>query len=240
MELSDELLFRANGPLLQALRGQGRDEPFALAEGPLLEALRGQRREELKRIAVACAESLECPGATQVVPGEGNPYARIVLVGEAPGEQEDREGLPFVGRSGQLLDRILSEAELRREDVWITNAVKCRPVLFEGDRMRNRPPKVSEVRAWSACLHEELRRIGPQVLVGLGAVAGKALLGQDFKLTQERGTWRQDMVLGTDTLVTWHPAYLLRQKGEAYEQRLGEAIADLRKAAARLRTLLSP
>lgn len=194
----------------------------------------------LRRIALECAAGLDCPGATQVVPGEGNPQARIVLVGEAPGEQEDRDGRPFVGRSGQLLDRILSEAEVPREEVWITNAVKCRPVLFEGDRMRNRPPKVSEVRAWSACLHEELRLIGPQVLVGLGAVAGRALLGQDFKLTQERGRWHRDALLGTETLVTWHPAYLLRQKGEVFEQRLGEAIADMREASSRLRSLSSP
>lgn len=191
-------------------------------------------------MALECAAGLDCPGATQVVPGEGNPHARIVLVGEAPGEQEDREGRPFVGRSGQLLDRILGEAELPREEVWITNAVKCRPVLFEGDRMRNRPPKVSEVRAWSACLKSELSVIGPQVLVGLGAVAGRALLGADFKLTQERGRWRRDVMLGTETLVTWHPAYLLRQTGEAYERRLEEAIADMREASSRLRSLSSP
>jgi DNA polymerase len=106
--------------------------------------------------------------------------------------------------------------------------------------MRNRPPKVSEVRAWSGCLHEELRLIAPRVLVGLGAVAGRALLGQDFKLTSERGQWRRNPVLGTEVLVTWHPAYLLRQKGEVYERRLGEAIADLAGAAQHLRTLSSP
>ena len=196
--------------------------------------------ERLRRIALECAAGQSCPGATQVVPGEGDPRAALVLVGEAPGEQEDREGRPFVGRAGKLLDRILSEAGLERAELWITNAVKCRPVLFEGDRMRNRPPKVSEVRAWSACLHEELRLIEPRVLVGLGAVAGRALLGQDFKLTQERGQWKRDPVLGTATLVTWHPAYLLRQKGEAYERLLGEAVADMKEAASHLQPLSSP
>ncbi len=197
--------------------------------------------EELRRLAEACGADLDCPGATQVVAGEGNPHARIVVVGEAPGEQEDREGRPFVGRAGQLLDRLLEEAGLAREAVWITNVVKCRPVLFEGDRMRNRPPKISEIRAWNACLHEELRLIDPQVLLGLGAVAGRALVGPNFKLQQERGQWRKDLVLGTDTLITWHPAYLLRQKGEAYEHRLGEAIADMKEASARLLALsLSP
>jgi DNA polymerase len=216
------------------------DEAGNQAEWTLQQAIQRQRRAELKRIAQECAAGLDCPGATQVVPGEGNPYAAIVLLGEAPGEQEDRDGRPFVGRAGQLLDRMLGEAALGRDAVWITNAVKCRPVLFEGDRMRNRPPKVSEVRAWSACLHDELKLISPRVLVGLGAVAGRALLGPEFKLTQERGRWRQDQVLGVETLVTWHPAYLLRQKGEAYEHRLGEAIADLKEAASRLQLLSSP
>lgn len=195
--------------------------------------------EELRRLALDCAAGLDCPGATQVVPGEGNPRAEIVLVGEAPGEQEDREGRPFVGRSGQVLDRILGESGLHRERIWITNAVKCRPVLFEGDRIRNRPPRASELQAWSACLHAELRRISPQIVVGLGAVAGRVLLGPEFKLTQERGLWRKDQILGTETLVTWHPAFLLRQKGEAYERHLAEAIADLKEAASRLRTLSS-
>lgn len=196
--------------------------------------------EELRRLAEGCAAGLRCPGATQVVPGEGDPFAPIVFVGEAPGEQEDREGRPFVGPAGRLLDRILEEAGLARDAVWITNAVKCRPVLFEGDRMRNRPPKVSEIRAWSACLAEELRLIAPRMLVGLGAVAGRALLGPSFRLTEERGRWRRDALLGVATLVTWHPAYVLRQKGEAYERLLGETIGDVREAAQHLRSLSSP
>lgn len=190
-------------------------------------------------IARDCAAGLDCPGATQVVPGEGNPSAGIVLVGEAPGEQEDREGRPFVGRAGKLLDGMLQEAGLPRDAVWITNAVKCRPILFEGDRMRNRPPKVSEVRAWSGCLHQELRLIAPRVLVGLGAVAGRAILGPDFKLTQERGQWRIDPVLGVEAIVTWHPAYLLRQTGESYARRVEEAVSDLREALARFKRLSS-
>lgn len=192
-------------------------------------------RDELRRLALECGASLACPGATQVVPGEGNPQARLILIGEAPGEQEDREGRPFVGRAGKLLDRILAEAGGSRGDVWITNAVKCRPVLCEGERLKNRPPRASEVRAWSVCLHEEIRRIGPQVLVGLGAVAGRALLGPAFKLTQERGQWRKDVMVGTDVLITWHPAFLLRQTGESYDRKVAEAVGDLRLALARLK-----
>ena len=105
--------------------------------------------------------------------------------------------------------------------------------------MKNRPPKVSEVKAWSGCLHEELRQIGPRVLVGLGAVAGRALVGPDFKLTQERGQWRKDVILGTDVLITWHPAFLLRQTGESYDRKVAEAVGDLREALSRLKGVSS-
>lgn len=191
--------------------------------------------EQLRRMAEACAATMDCPGATQVVVGEGNPHAAIMLIGEAPGEQEDRDGRPFVGRAGRLLDELLAAADLKRDALWLTNVVKCRPVLFEGDRMRNRPPKVSEIRAWSGYLRGELRLVDPCVLVGLGAVAGRALLGAQFSLTRDRGHWQKDLILGVDTLVTWHPAYLLRQTGEAYDRRFAEALADMRQAAERLR-----
>ncbi len=239
MDVIDESGNQPERAFQEALRRQRRDESGNQPEWAFQEVLRRQRCDELRRIAQECAAGLDCPGATQVVPGEGNPYAAIVVLGEAPGEQEDRDGRPFVGRAGQLLDRMLGEAGLGRDEVWITNVVKCRPVLFEGDRMRNRPPKVSEVRAWSGCLRDELKLIAPRVLVGLGAVAGRALLGPDFKLSAERGRWRQDQLLGVETLATWHPAYLLRQKGEVYEHRLGEAIDDLREAATRLQMLSS-
>lgn len=193
--------------------------------------------ERLKRLATSCAASLDCPGATQVVAGEGNPHAAIVLVGEAPGEREDREGRPFVGPAGHLLDQLLEEVALTRQEVWITNVVKCRPILFEGDRMRNRPPKASEVRAWLGCLRDELQLVDPVLLVGLGAVAGRALLGPEFSLTRDHGRWLRDRVLGADTLVTWHPAYLLRQKGSAYQKHLREALADMRSVSERLRAL---
>lgn len=191
------------------------------------------RRSTLQALALTCGASLVGEGATRIVPGEGNPFARLVLVGEAPGEEEDRQGHPFVGRSGKLLDRLLAEAGLDRADVWITNTVKARPVVFEGDRKRNRAPRVSEIKAWSACLNEELRLIQPQVLVGLGAVAGQALLGREFKITRQRGEWFHDGVLGRDVLVTWHPSYLLRQQGADYDRLVAQARDDLRAAAAR-------
>jgi DNA polymerase len=188
--------------------------------------------ERLRALARACPARLLFPGATQVVPGEGNPAARLVLVGEAPGADEDRLGRPFVGRSGKLLDQMLTEAGLSRDQLWITNTVKCRPVIDEGGRVRNRAPLTSEVKAWLPVLQEELQAIGPVAVVGLGAIAGKALAGPTFAITRERGRWFTERLTGRKALVTWHPAYLLRQTGAIYSERLAEGIADL--AAARI------
>lgn len=215
------------------MRPEQSEEPGVVLEGP--HAALDERRRRLQELSATCGADLLVEGATRIVPGEGNPAARLVLVGEAPGEQEDRQGRPFVGRSGQLLDRLLDEAGLDRADVWITNTVKARPVQFVGDRKRNRAPKASEVKAWSRCLHEELQIIRPRVLVGLGAVAGQALVGKDFRITRQRGEWFKDRVLGADVLVTWHPSYLLRQQGADYDRLIAQTRADLAAVAERLR-----
>jgi DNA polymerase len=162
-----------------------------------------------------------------VVPGAGNPAAKLVLVGEAPGEQEDRLGQPFVGRSGALLDLALAEAGLRREDVWITNAVKCRPAALG----RNRAPTVKEVKAWRPVLEAELRLLRPRAVLALGAVAAKALAGADFKITQERGLWLPDHWWGGGLVASWHPSFILRQRGADREARFKELAKDLATAA---------
>ena len=192
-------------------------------------------RERLQRLALDYGREIPLEGATRVVPGEGNPHARLVLVGEAPGEQEDRQGRPFVGRSGKLLDQLLNTAGLDRRDLWITNTVKVRPVLMQGTKAGNRAPKAGEIKLWRACLEEELDLIQPEVLVGLGAVAGKALLGADFKITRMRGQWFEESLFGLPVIVTWHPSYIMRQVGEAYRERLAEAVRDFQAVAARLR-----
>lgn len=191
--------------------------------------------ERLRQVALEGGAALACEGATQIVPGEGNPQAEIVLVGEAPGEEEDRQGRPFVGRSGKLLDRVLNTAGLDRRDVWVTNTVKCRPVSFESGRARNRAPRVGEIKDWTPILAAEIALIRPKLLVGLGAVAGKALLGSGFRITQQRGAFFEESAIGLPVIVTWHPAYLLRQQGESYQERLKEAIADFNLARDRLR-----
>lgn len=199
-------------------------------------------REQLRRLALGYGALLG-EGATQIVPGEGNPHAQLILIGEAPGEEEDRQGRPFVGRSGKLLDQVLATAGLDRRELWITNTVKHRPVAFEHEvsaasaghgKARNRAPQTSEIKAWRPCLETELKLIRPKVLVGLGAVAGKALVDPKFKITQQRGEWFTDTLLGVDVLITWHPSYILRQVGDDYRARLNEAIADFQRVQRRL------
>lgn len=192
-------------------------------------------RERLRAIALECAARNLCDAASRIVPGEGNAQAQVVLVGEAPGEEEDRQGRPFVGRSGRLLEQLLLTAGLDRRDLWITNTVKCRPVSWEAERARNRAPKTSEVKAWLPCLEQELRLLEPAVVVGLGAVAGRALVDAEFKITRQRGQWFHDERFGADVIITWHPAYILRQEGESYQARVAEAVSDFQAVFERLK-----
>ena len=141
-------------------------------------------------------------GRNTMVFGEGNPKARLVFVGEGPGFDEDREGRPFVGKSGQLLTRIIENGmRLTRESVYICNVVKCRPP-------GNRDPNPDEIRVCLPFLKAQLSIIRPDVICALGRVACQALMGGDFKITRHRGEWRT--YEGIPLMPTFHPAYLLR------------------------------
>jgi DNA polymerase len=142
-----------------------------------------------------------CPARTQAVPGEGSPTARMVLVGEGPGATEDETGRPFVGAAGKLLDDILGAIELRREDVFICNVVKCRPP-------QNRRPLPDEVAACIPYLHRQLAILRPKVIVTLGGTAAEALLQSKQALGQFRG--KVHHYDGIPVVATYHPAALLR------------------------------
>lgn len=152
---------------------------------------------------------------TNTVFGQGNARAPIFLCGEAPGQKEDAQGLPFVGQAGHLLDRILSACELRREEVYISNALKCRPP-------GNRKPSDQELANCNGFLRAQLHFIRPRYLVCLGATAVQAVLGIKGALGPLRGRWLtyHDGDLECKVIATWHPAYLLRQpqrKKETWE-----------------------
>ena len=141
-------------------------------------------------------------GRKHLVFGEGDPKARLVFVGEGPGFDEDREGRPFVGKSGQLLTRIIENGMgLTRESVYICNVVKCRPP-------GNRDPNPDEIRVCLPFLKAQLSIIRPDVICALGRVACQALMGGDFKITRHRGEWHT--YEGIPLMPTFHPAYLLR------------------------------
>lgn len=162
----------------------------------------------LAELAVPCRVCTACRLAetrTKVVFGEGDPDARLMIVGEGPGEDEDRSGRPFVGRAGQLLDRILEAAGIPRESVFITNMVKCRPP-------GNRNPQPDEVEACNHWLLDQIRLIRPQVIVTLGNVPTQYFLNTKTGITKTRGVWGEFTRLGAPIKVMplFHPAYLLR------------------------------
>ncbi|MGD0729736.1 MAG: uracil-DNA glycosylase [Terracidiphilus sp.] len=149
-------------------------------------------------------------GRNKLVFGDGSPTARLMFVGEGPGADEDAQGLPFVGKAGQLLNNMITAMGLKREEVYIANVVKCRPP-------GNRTPEPDEMNTCSPFLFRQIEAIRPQVLVALGATAATCLLGQRQPLAGLRG--RVHAFRGMQLIVTYHPAYLLRdprQKKEAW------------------------
>lgn len=165
----------------------------------------------LAELAVEASTCTRCPlsaGRTQVVWGEGDPDARLMVVGEGPGREEDRQGRPFVGRSGQLLDRLLAEeAGLRREEVYIANVVKCRPP-------GNRDPLPAEIAACRPYLETQVELIGPEVVLTLGNFSTRLLLDTTEGITALRGRAYPWGATGAVLVPTFHPAAALRGGGE--------------------------
>jgi DNA polymerase len=174
----------------------------------------GEERPTLARIGAQSAACTKCGLAASrrtVVFGEGSETARVVFVGEAPGEEEDRQGRPFVGRAGKLLDKMIESIGLRRGDVYICNVLKCRPP-------GNRDPEPAEVEACKDYLTAQLEAINPLLICTLGKHAYNTLLGVDARITKIRG--RLTDYRGIKLLPTYHPSFLLRNQaamGDAYE-----------------------
>ncbi|KAA1057757.1 UdgX family uracil-DNA binding protein [Azospirillum argentinense] len=170
------------------------------------------------------------PGATQAVLGEGPEGAAIAIVGEQPGDQEDREGRPFVGPAGQLLTAALEEAGIDRSGLYLTNAVKHFKFVQRGKRRIHQSPTAGEVKHYRWWLMTELGFVRPRLVVALGATAALALSGRPISVLRERGPRAFD---GWDGFVTVHPSYLLRLPGDEERRRAqAEFVADLRRAAA--------
>lgn len=157
--------------------------------------------DELHASLVDCTKCKLCQHRTNMVFGVGDPYARLVFVGEGPGADEDAQGEPFVGRAGQLLTKMILAMGLKREQCYICNVVKCRPP-------QNRDPETDEILACEPFLKQQLNLIKPKVIVGLGRYACQTLLGTETQMSKLRGAWQS--YEGIDFMPTFHPAYLLR------------------------------
>jgi uracil-DNA glycosylase len=182
--------------LFELLSVNAAGERFAKPESPL---------EQLKQRCLACAACELRKGCRQVVFAKGDPLARMMLVGEGPGAEEDRAGIPFVGAAGQLLDRILDAAGLKRDELYITNVVKCRPP-------GNRLPAANEVEQCLHYLKGQIELIKPQIIVCLGALAARTLIDRNASITRIRGRW--SLIEGRRYMPTFHPAALLRDTGK--------------------------
>jgi uracil-DNA glycosylase family 4 len=181
---------------------------------------RVRRMEELRTGVLVCQK---CPQLartrTQVVFGVGDPSAELMFVGEAPGEDEDLQGEPFVGKAGQLLTRIIETMGFPRGSVYIANVLKCRPDMPQGET-GNRKPRLEEMRTCLPYLREQIGIIQPRVLVALGATAMEGLLGETEPMARLRGRWHE--FSGIPLMATYHPAYLLRNQSLGEKRKVWE------------------
>lgn len=164
--------------------------------------------DELEKVMIDCKKCKLCIGRTNIVFGTGNKEADLMFIGEGPGADEDKEGIPFVGKAGKLMNMAFEGIGIGREKVYIANIVKCRPP-------NNRNPEQDEAEACIDYLRNQVMLVKPKVIVLLGSVALKNILGKDYGITASRGNWIQRK--GILYMPTWHPAALLRDENKKVE-----------------------
>ena len=179
-----------------------------------------ERLAEIRGPILACTK---CPhlvkSRTQVVFGVGNPEAELMFVGEAPGEDEDRKGEPFVGKAGELLTKIIVAMNFRRDEIYIANVLKCRPDMPAGDS-GNRKPRPDEMETCLPYLRQQIEIIRPRAIVALGATAMLGLTGDASPMGKLRGRWHE--FAGIPLMATYHPAYLLRNQSLTEKRKVWE------------------
>lgn len=161
--------------------------------------------EELEKNAKDCTSCKLCTNRKKVVIGEGNRHARIMFIGEGPGADEDETGVPFVGKAGKLMNTAFNGLGIKREEIYIANVVKCRPP-------GNRNPEQDEILSCKCFLESQINLVKPQIIVLLGSVALKSILGEDYGITASRGSWIEKD--GIKYMPTFHPAALLRDESK--------------------------
>ena len=204
-ELADQFEFFRDIGVSQVDIDEGESIPSAPS---VQETPQAMTLETIREDLGDCQRCQLASGRTKIVYGSGSPDARLVFVGEAPGSDEDRQGLPFVGRAGQLLTKIIESIGLKREDVYICNVLKCRPP-------GNRNPEASEVEACSPFLKRQLQVIQPKIVCCLGTFAAQTVMGMKVPISRLRGEFHE--IDGIQHIATFHPAYLLRNAGKKRE-----------------------
>ena len=183
----------------------------------------------MQKAAANCRACELWKRGTQTVFGEGSPKARVMFVGEQPGDQEDIQGRPFVGPAGQILDKALEEAGIDRKEVYVTNAVKHFKWEPRGKRRIHKKPNSQEIAACKPWIEAEIEVVRPDVIVFLGATAAQALLGRQFKVSTQRGVWVESP-LAPFVMATVHPSSLLRTPDDETRRReTARFIADLKR-----------
>jgi DNA polymerase len=188
----------------------------------------------LRTAAAGCKACHLWQQGTQTVFGEGSANARVMMVGEQPGDKEDLQGRPFVGPAGAVLDKALAAAGIDRKDVYLTNIVKHFKWEPRGKRRLHKKPNALEISACRPWLDAEIKVIKPQVLVLLGATAAQGLLGNQFRVTKQRGQWLKSGIAPL-VMATVHPSSILRAPDdESRHEEMRKFVADLKKVAAQL------
>jgi uracil-DNA glycosylase len=191
---------------------------------------------QLRDAAKTCRGCQLYCNATQTVFGEGPAVAAVMLIGEQPGDQEDRSGRPFVGPAGKLLDEIMEQAGISRDEVYLTNAVKHFKFEPRGKRRIHAKPSAREVKACRPWLEAEIQVVKPRIIVALGATASQSLLGTSFRLTQRRGEFITGTPWAEHLLATMHPSALLRIPDDELRRRAqSDFLNDLRLVATKLK-----
>ena len=189
---------------------------------------------QLKAQAKACIACDLFSTRKHVVFGSGDPHTKLMIIAEGPSATDDNTQLPFTGPAGNLLNDVLAENGLHREEIWLTNTIKCRAATWNGSQFKNRPPKASEIRACTKWLSSEISIIMPHVILCMGSPSAKMIISKNFRLIEQRGTWFTDTGHAPFVSATYNPAFILRMKEKEFAQGRQILIHDIATAKQKL------
>ena len=193
-----------------------------------------EKMDALKNQAIVCTACGLAETRLNVVFGSGDPTSKLVVVAEGPSAADEKTTFPFTGPSGDLLKDVLGANELTRDEIWLTNVIKCRAAVKKEGLMKNRQPKAAEIKACSKWLDGELTLINPSVILCMGSPAANTLIHKGFRMMEERGKWFTDTFYAPFVMATFNPAFVLRQEGEAFGHARQTLIDDIAEAKGKL------